>query len=362
MLESFLQFRSNVVMNKIANTITTLLNELQTFESLMKIKGQKGEANVTTSTRKFHRGSTFVTKSMPSSSDTKKWKKEKGGLGNKVNLAAAKTSKKAKATSKELEVVTSMILKVQTFKARLVAKGYTQVEGVDYKETFSSFVMLKSIRILLSITAYYDYEIWKMDVKTAFLNDNLEEIIYMQQLEGFITQGQEQKVCKLNRSIYGLKQGFTALIFKLIEILGNLLQVRCSLLTKELAWRSIKQGCITNSTMEVEYVATCEVTKEVVWLRKILTNLEVIPNKSMPITLYCDNNVVNSKDPRSHKRGKHIKRKYHLIREIVHRGDMIVTEIASPHNVADPFTKLLMAKKFEGHLESLGLRDMSHLI
>ncbi|KAA0062092.1 gag/pol protein [Cucumis melo var. makuwa] len=96
--------------------------------------------------------------------------------------------------------------KVQTFKARLVAKGYTQREGVDYEETFSLVAMLKSIRILLSIVTFYDYEIWQMDVKTAFLNDNLDESIFMSQPEGFITQGLEQKVCKLNRSIYGLKQ------------------------------------------------------------------------------------------------------------------------------------------------------------
>ncbi|KAA0066544.1 gag/pol protein [Cucumis melo var. makuwa] len=64
----------------------------------------------------------------------------------------------------------------------------------------------KSIRILLSIATFYDYEIWQMDVKTAFLNDNLKESIFISQPEGFITQGQEQKVCNLNRSIYGLKQ------------------------------------------------------------------------------------------------------------------------------------------------------------
>lgn len=66
--------------------------------------------------------------------------------------------------------------------------------------------MLKSIRILLSIATFYDYEIWQMDVKTAFLNGNLEKSIYMSQPEGFIEQDQEQKVCKLKKSIYGLKQ------------------------------------------------------------------------------------------------------------------------------------------------------------
>ena len=66
--------------------------------------------------------------------------------------------------------------------------------------------MFKFIRILLSIAAYFDYEIWQMDVKTAFLNGNLEESIYMMQPEGFVSPDQEQKVCKLQRSIYGLKQ------------------------------------------------------------------------------------------------------------------------------------------------------------
>ncbi|TYK24002.1 gag/pol protein [Cucumis melo var. makuwa] len=66
--------------------------------------------------------------------------------------------------------------------------------------------MLKSIRILLSIATFYDYEIWQMDVKTAFLNGNLEGSVYMAQPKGFIKNGQEQKVCKLQKSIYDLKQ------------------------------------------------------------------------------------------------------------------------------------------------------------
>ncbi|KAM1546338.1 hypothetical protein ACFX10_046560 [Malus domestica] len=95
---------------------------------------------------------------------------------------------------------------VETYKARLVAKGYRQREGIDYEETFSPVAMIKSIRILLAIAVYHDYEIWQMDVKTAFLNGYLEEELYMTQPEGFVSKSEKTKVCKLQRSIYGLKQ------------------------------------------------------------------------------------------------------------------------------------------------------------
>ena len=66
--------------------------------------------------------------------------------------------------------------------------------------------MVKSIKILLAIAAYYDYEIWQMDVKTTFLNGSLEEDVYMTQPEGFVDPRFARMVCKLLRSIYGLKQ------------------------------------------------------------------------------------------------------------------------------------------------------------
>ena len=71
-----------------------------------------------------------------------------------------------------------------------MVKGYTQKEGVDYEETFSLVALFKPIQILLSITTYFDYEIWQMDVKTAVLNDNLDESIYMMQPEGFMSLDQ----------------------------------------------------------------------------------------------------------------------------------------------------------------------------
>ena len=94
--------------------------------------------------------------------------------------------------------------KVNTYKERLVVKGFCQRQGVDYEETFSLVAMLKSIRILLAIAAHYDYEIWQMNVKTAFLNGYIEEKIYMEQPKGFESKD-SFKMCKLNRSIYGLK-------------------------------------------------------------------------------------------------------------------------------------------------------------
>ncbi|GKB98017.1 retrotransposon protein, putative, ty1-copia subclass [Tanacetum coccineum] len=95
---------------------------------------------------------------------------------------------------------------VHTFKARLVAKGFTQTYGVDYEETFSPVADIRAIRILIAIAAFYDYEIWQMDVKTAFLNGHLSEEVYMVQPEGFVNPKFPNRVCKLKRSIYGLKQ------------------------------------------------------------------------------------------------------------------------------------------------------------
>ncbi|GKD42558.1 retrotransposon protein, putative, ty1-copia subclass [Tanacetum coccineum] len=95
---------------------------------------------------------------------------------------------------------------VHTYKARLVAKGFTLTSGIDYEETFSPVVDVRAIRILIAIATFYDYEIWKMDVKTAFLNGYLNEEVYMEQPEGFVYQKYPDRVCKLKRFIYGLKQ------------------------------------------------------------------------------------------------------------------------------------------------------------
>lgn len=95
---------------------------------------------------------------------------------------------------------------VARLKARLVAQGYSQKHGIDYKETFSPVVRRESIRIVLALSVSLGLNLQQMDVDTAFLNSDLDQEIYMFQPRGFISKGQQNKVCKLKKAIYGLKQ------------------------------------------------------------------------------------------------------------------------------------------------------------
>jgi hypothetical protein len=89
---------------------------------------------------------------------------------------------------------------------RLVAKGFTQIPGVDFDETFSPVAHFESLHMLLALAVLEDWHIHQMDVKSVFLNGVLDEEIFMEQPQGFITTGSETQVCRLCKAIYGLKQ------------------------------------------------------------------------------------------------------------------------------------------------------------
>ena len=95
---------------------------------------------------------------------------------------------------------------IERYKARLVAKGVTQREGIDYNETFSPVSCKDSFRIIMALVAHYDLELYQMDVKTTFLNEDLYQDVYKAQPKGFVVEGQENLGCHLKKSIYGLKQ------------------------------------------------------------------------------------------------------------------------------------------------------------
>ena len=91
------------------------------------------------------------------------------------------------------------------YQARLVVKGFQQKEGIDYTKIFSLVVKMSTIRLVLGMVTTENLHLEQLDVKTAFLHGDLEENIYMIQLERFTVQKQENLVCKLRKSLYGLK-------------------------------------------------------------------------------------------------------------------------------------------------------------
>jgi hypothetical protein len=115
---------------------------------------------------------------------------------------------------------------------------------------------------------------------------------------------------------------------------------------------------VAASTTEAEYIAAAEAAQEGVWLKEFTTELGVVPSALDPIAIYCDNTgaIANAKEPRSHKNSKHIKRRFHTIRDYVKDGDIKICKVHTDLNVADPLTKPLPRAKHDQHQESMGVR------
>ena len=96
---------------------------------------------------------------------------------------------------------------INKFKARVVAQGFSQIPSVDFTETYSPTICLTSIRFILAYACQNDLELKQVDIKGAYLNGRLDDDdVYMRQPDGFIVEGKEDLICKLNKSMYGLKQ------------------------------------------------------------------------------------------------------------------------------------------------------------
>ena len=100
---------------------------------------------------------------------------------------------------------------------------------------------------------------------------------------------------------------------------------------------------------------------EAVWIRKFVSELGVVPSASCPLDLYCDNigAIAQTKESRSHQKSKHLLGRYHLIREIIDRGDVKICKVHMDLNVANPLTKPLPQSKFEAHMKAMGIGYLS---
>ena len=95
---------------------------------------------------------------------------------------------------------------IASLKARFGAKGYAQTYGMDYFDTFYLVAKMTYVRLFISLTATYNWDVHQLDIKNVFLHGDLQEEVYMEQPPRFVTQGEVGKVCRLRKSLYGLKQ------------------------------------------------------------------------------------------------------------------------------------------------------------
>ena len=125
-------------------------------------------------------------------------------------------------------------------------------------------------------------------------------------------------------------------------------------------------GAVTwrSSTTESEYIAINEAAKEAMWMRKFIGDLGIVPSINDPVNIFCDNEsaVVLAQEPRSQKRTRHILRKYHYVRQVVADKDIVISQINTSDNLADPFTKPLAQAKHESHSKCIGIHALNDLV
>ncbi|GKE27955.1 gag-pol polyprotein [Tanacetum coccineum] len=160
-------------------------------------------------------------------------------------------------------------------KPRLVAKGYAQEEGIDFEESFALVARLEAVQIFIAYAAHKSFLIYQMDVKMIFLNGLLKGEVYVVQPDGFVDPDHPEKVYRLRKVLYGLKQDPRACTSGGIQFLGD----------KLVSWMSKKQDCTVMSSAEAEYVALSASCAQVMWMRTQLKDYVFNYNK---ILLYYD--------------------------------------------------------------------------
>nr|GEW06423.1 hypothetical protein [Tanacetum cinerariifolium] len=235
-------------------------------------------------------------------------------------------------------------------KSRLVVRGYHQEEGIDFEESFASVARMEAIRIFLAYVAHKSFSVFQMDVKTTFLQGSLKEDVYVCQPEGFIDANHPSHVYKLKKALYGLKQAPRAwtFVFELTEFY-NADYARC-------------KDTFKSTSSGAQFLDTFKSTSSgAQFLGEKLTQLTDYGFYFNKIPIYCDSKsaIAISCNPVQHSRTIHIAVRYHFIKEHVEKCTIELYFVKMDYQLADLFTKGLLANRFNYLFRRLSMRNLS---
>nr|GEY29475.1 hypothetical protein [Tanacetum cinerariifolium] len=211
------------------------------------------------------------------------------------------------------------------------------VGRIDYEETFSPVADIRAIRILIAIAAYYDYEIWQMDVKTTFLNGYLNKEVYMEQPEGFVNPKYPNHVCKLKRSIYGLKQASRQWNKRFDDEIKNIpmLQSVKTYLGKYFAMKDLGEaayilGIKIYRDRSKRLIGLCQSA----YIKKILRRYCMENSKRESILMQEKLKLSKSQANESGitKGARHFRAKVHYLQEVIELGDIKLEKVHTDDN------------------------------
>nr|GEY99774.1 retrovirus-related Pol polyprotein from transposon TNT 1-94 [Tanacetum cinerariifolium] len=278
-------------------------------------------------------------------------------------------------------------------KAHLVARGDRQEEGIDFEESFASVARLEAIQIFLAYAAHKNMLVYQMDVKTAFLNGNLREEVYVSQSDGFVDQDNPNHVYKLKKALYGLKQASRTCFESCHPVDTRMVEkskldedkegkaidpsyycdadhAGCQdtrhstsgslqfLEERLISWSSKRQKSVTIFSTKLEYIALSGCCAQILYVRSELIDYGLGLNK---ITMYCDNKsaIALCCNNVQHSWSKPIDIRYHFIKELVENGVIELYFINTEYQLADLFTKALGRDRIEFLINKLGMRSFT---
>nr|GEY01009.1 retrovirus-related Pol polyprotein from transposon TNT 1-94 [Tanacetum cinerariifolium]GEZ22998.1 retrovirus-related Pol polyprotein from transposon TNT 1-94 [Tanacetum cinerariifolium] len=235
--------------------------------------------------------------------------------------------------------------------ARLVAMGYQQEEGIDFEESFAPVARIKAIHIFIANAASKNMTIYQMDVKTAFLNGELKEEVYVSQPEGFVDPDHPTHVYRLKKALYALNEAPRAWMDSYDPVDTSM--VDRLKLNEDPLGIPVDQLCLPKSTL-MHLNGSFGISEEP--LIRVFGIQKTLPWHYRPIQMLTMQDVMTHEE---HSKSKHIDIQHHFIREQVEKGVAELYFVTTDYQLADIFTKALPRERFKFLLLRLAMKSMS---